>query len=105
MSTAVRDLRNSPSADPWRQRVDAGDWDAVTAEIDEYGGALCVCFGKVVGVAVPGDPALHGDLGGVSAGLPCGLRYFLQRLLEFRPGSHHRKPAVAEATGAPACAW
>ena len=24
MSTAVRDLRNSPSADPWRQRVDAG---------------------------------------------------------------------------------
>ena len=40
MSTAVRDLRNSPSADPWRQRVDAGDWDAITAEIDEYGGAL-----------------------------------------------------------------
>jgi len=39
MSTAVRDLRNSPSADPWRQRVDAGDWDAITAEIDEYGGA------------------------------------------------------------------
>ena len=40
MSTAVRDLRNPPSADPWRQRVDAGDWDAITAEIDEYGGAL-----------------------------------------------------------------
>ena len=40
MSTVVRDLRNSPSADPWRQRVDAGDWDAITAEIDEYGGAL-----------------------------------------------------------------
>ena len=40
MSTAVRDLRNTRSADPWRQRVDAGDWDAITAEIDEYGGAL-----------------------------------------------------------------
>lgn len=40
MSTAVRDLRNLRSADPWRQRVDAGDWDAITAEIDEYGGAL-----------------------------------------------------------------
>ena len=40
MSTAVRDLRNLQSADPWRQRVDAGDWDAITAEIDEYGGAL-----------------------------------------------------------------
>ena len=40
MSTAVRDLRNTRSADLWRQRVDAGDWDAITAEIDEYGGAL-----------------------------------------------------------------
>ena len=40
MSTAVRDLRNTRSADPWRQRVEAGDWDAITAEIDEYGGAL-----------------------------------------------------------------
>ena len=40
MSTAVRDLRNTRSADPWRQRVDAGDWDAITTEIDEYGGAL-----------------------------------------------------------------
>ncbi|MEU1881503.1 2OG-Fe(II) oxygenase [Streptosporangium sp. NPDC020072] len=26
--------------DPWRERVDAADWAAVTAEIDEYGGAL-----------------------------------------------------------------
>ena len=40
MSTAVRDKRNPQSADPWLQRVDAGDWDAITAEIDEYGGAL-----------------------------------------------------------------
>jgi hypothetical protein len=28
------------SADPWRQRVDSGDWHAITAELDSYGGAL-----------------------------------------------------------------
>ena len=28
------------SADPWKQRVDAGDWTAITAEVNEYGGAL-----------------------------------------------------------------
>ena len=30
----------SMSADPWKQRVDAGDWTAITAEVNEYGGAL-----------------------------------------------------------------
>ena len=25
---------------PWRRRVDAGDWAAITAELDECGGAL-----------------------------------------------------------------
>jgi hypothetical protein len=28
------------SADPWKQRVDSGDWQAIAAELDEYGGAL-----------------------------------------------------------------
>lgn len=28
------------ASDPWRTRVDDGDWDAITAELDEYGGAL-----------------------------------------------------------------
>lgn len=28
------------AADPWRARVDAADWPAVAAELDEYGGAL-----------------------------------------------------------------
>jgi uncharacterized protein len=28
------------SADPWRQRVDSGDWDAITAEVNSVGGAL-----------------------------------------------------------------
>ena len=28
------------SADPWKHRVDAGDWAAITAEVNEYGGAL-----------------------------------------------------------------
>jgi uncharacterized protein len=28
------------ASDPWAQRVDSGDWDSVTAEINEYGGAL-----------------------------------------------------------------
>jgi len=27
-------------SDPWRARVDSGDWPAITAELDEYGGAL-----------------------------------------------------------------
>lgn len=26
--------------DPWRTRVEAGHWDAITAELNEYGGAL-----------------------------------------------------------------
>jgi hypothetical protein len=26
--------------DPWEHRVDAGDWDAITQEVNEYGGAL-----------------------------------------------------------------
>lgn len=24
----------------WKKRVDSGDWDAITAELNEYGGAL-----------------------------------------------------------------
>ena len=27
-------------ASQWKRRVDSGDWDAITAELDEYGGAL-----------------------------------------------------------------
>ncbi|MBW0274685.1 proline hydroxylase [Nocardia sp. MH4] len=30
----------SRRTDPWRERVDAGDWTAITAELDEFGGAL-----------------------------------------------------------------
>jgi uncharacterized protein len=26
--------------DPWRDRVESGDWEAITAEVNEYGGAL-----------------------------------------------------------------
>jgi hypothetical protein len=26
--------------DPWKNRVESGDWDAITAELNEYGGAL-----------------------------------------------------------------
>jgi uncharacterized protein len=28
------------STDPWTSRVDSGDWSAITAELDEFGGAL-----------------------------------------------------------------
>jgi len=28
------------SAGQWEQRVGSGDWDAITAEVSEYGGAL-----------------------------------------------------------------
>ncbi|MFJ2838063.1 MULTISPECIES: 2OG-Fe(II) oxygenase [Nocardia] len=30
----------SRRTDRWRERVDAGDWTAITAELDEFGGAL-----------------------------------------------------------------
>ena len=30
----------STPADPWRERVDSGDWKAITAEVNEYGGAV-----------------------------------------------------------------
>ncbi|MFD4575200.1 2OG-Fe(II) oxygenase [Streptomyces sp. NPDC058417] len=29
-----------PGTDPWHDRVASGDWEAITAETDEYGGAL-----------------------------------------------------------------
>ena len=29
-----------PRTDPWRQRVDSGNWQDITAELDSYGGAL-----------------------------------------------------------------
>jgi uncharacterized protein len=29
-----------PDADLWKQRVDSGDWQAIAAELDAYGGAL-----------------------------------------------------------------
>jgi len=32
--------RQTSLADRWTQRVDSGDWDAITAELGEYGGAL-----------------------------------------------------------------
>jgi len=40
MSTPVRTPQSSQDTDPWRRRVDSGDWDAITAEVNEYGGAL-----------------------------------------------------------------
>ena len=33
-------MSESVITDPWRQRVDSGDWDAIRAELDAYGGAL-----------------------------------------------------------------
>jgi hypothetical protein len=40
MSTIARAQRNEQGSDQWRQRVDSGDWDAITAEVNEFGGAL-----------------------------------------------------------------
>ena len=40
MSTIARAQRNEQGTDRWRERVDSGDWDAIMAEINEYGGAL-----------------------------------------------------------------
>ena len=33
-------MTHDTKTDPWRTRVKAGDWDAITAELNEYGGAL-----------------------------------------------------------------
>ena len=41
ISTTTTTLRTQP-ADPFAQRVDCADWEAVTAEVDEYGGACGV---------------------------------------------------------------
>lgn len=35
-----RGTRTSTRADPWARRVAGADWDAVTAELDRFGGAL-----------------------------------------------------------------
>jgi hypothetical protein len=44
MNSAIRDTAPSGAAqlgaDPWKQRVDAGDWQAIAAELDSHGGAL-----------------------------------------------------------------
>jgi uncharacterized protein len=40
MSIPVRTPESGPGTDPWQRRVDAGDWDAITAEVNEFGGAL-----------------------------------------------------------------
>ena len=37
MSSAAQDTQ---IRDPWRQRVDSGDWEAITAEVNSLGGAL-----------------------------------------------------------------
>ena len=40
MSTHVSTPESRQSTDPWRRRVESGDWEAITAEVNEYGGAL-----------------------------------------------------------------
>ena len=40
MSSTVHDTASRQRTDPWKQRVDSGDWQAITAELDEFGGAL-----------------------------------------------------------------
>ena len=32
--------RSAVSTEPWRQRVDSADWEAITAEVNSLGGAL-----------------------------------------------------------------
>ena len=38
--TAARDIEDTRGTYPWQQRVDSGDWSAITAEVNEYGGAV-----------------------------------------------------------------
>ena len=40
MSAAASARANGPATDPWAQRAGDADWDAITAEVNEYGGAL-----------------------------------------------------------------
>lgn len=36
----MNDSGSSRRANPWRERVEGGDWAAINADLDEYGGAL-----------------------------------------------------------------
>jgi uncharacterized protein len=38
--TSVGTSVDAPVTNPWQRRVDSGDWDAITAELDSCGGAL-----------------------------------------------------------------
>ena len=40
MSTAVRPPESGQGMNRWEQRVDSRDWNAITAEVNDYGGAL-----------------------------------------------------------------
>jgi hypothetical protein len=40
VSATANAQRTGPATDPWRQRVDSGDWKAITDEVNDYGGAL-----------------------------------------------------------------
>ena len=40
MSSITEGSAHAPGTDPWERRVDSGDWAAIRAELDEYGGAL-----------------------------------------------------------------
>src|SRR5215831_20954173 len=37
MTSTTRDIQ---IRDPWKHRVDSGDWEAITAEVNSLGGAL-----------------------------------------------------------------
>ena len=40
MSSIMQGSAHAPGTDPWERRVDSGDWAAIRAELDEYGGTL-----------------------------------------------------------------
>ena len=40
MSSIAPGTQDRPGTDPWKQRVDSGDWQAIAAELDVYGGTL-----------------------------------------------------------------
>lgn len=40
VTSHANDTGGTAKTDPWHDRVESGDWDRVTAEVNEYGGAL-----------------------------------------------------------------
>jgi hypothetical protein len=68
------DADNERGLDPWQQRVNAGDWAAITAELNEHGGALLPQL--LTAAEAEGIRALYDDAGQFRATIRMGQHRF-----------------------------